>query len=74
MSKACIVLAKHHLQKGNLLEAEGYAERATKVPDTQAEGKSLLNEIATRRARIKPTHSQQDASIQLLDFEISPIT
>jgi anaphase-promoting complex subunit 8 len=74
VSKACIVLAKHHLERGNLQEAEGYAEKASKVLDTQAEGKSLLNEVATRRAKMKPALSQQEASIHLLDFEISPIT
>ena len=79
LSKACTYLAKYHLEQGNLEEAEGFAERASKLPTTQAEGKSLLNEIALRRAKKNKTMQQQQqpemaANIRLLDFEISPIT
>ena len=78
LSKACTYLAKYHLEQGSLEEAEGFAERASKLPDTQAEGKSLLNEIALCRAKKNKTMSQQQAEVaagvHLLDFEISPIT
>lgn len=79
LSKACTYLAKYHLEQGNLEEAEGFAERASKLPTTQAEGKSLLNEIALCRAKKNKTMLQQQqpemaANIHLLDFEISPIT
>lgn len=79
LSKACTYLAKYHLEQGNLEEAEGFAERASKLPTTQAEGKSLLNEIALCRAKknktmLKQQQPEMAASIHLLDFEISPIT
>lgn len=82
LSKACTYLAKYHLEQGSLEEAEGFAERASKLPDTQAEGKSLLNEIALCRAKKNKTMSRQQqqqqpemaANMHLLDFEISPIT
>ena len=60
---------------GNLQEAESFAEKASKLSESQAEGKSLLNEIALRRSKMTDSQDgQKKKEFHLLDFEISPIS